>query len=109
MEPLHPLQAVIDHVGLAQLARELKVTHQAIRKWQIAGRMPRTEWTGETDYCRIMETLMVSAPVPVTRDALLQAWPPFEPKPRAPMPVHVVRAAGQAGEVADAPAAAEER
>lgn len=28
------------------------ITYQAIRKWQKAGRLPRTEWTGETEYAK---------------------------------------------------------
>lgn len=37
-------------VGLQKLARLLGVTYQAVRKWEAKGRLPRTEWTGETDY-----------------------------------------------------------
>lgn len=32
------------------MAAGLGVTYQAIRKWESAGRLPRTEWTGETDH-----------------------------------------------------------
>ncbi len=47
----HPaLSKAIGIVGLAELARGLGVTYQAIRKWEAAGRLPRTEWTGETSY-----------------------------------------------------------
>lgn len=49
----HPaLTKAIEVVGLSELARGLGVTYQAIRKWEAAGRLPRTEWTGETDYAR---------------------------------------------------------
>lgn len=53
----HPaLTSAIDQIGLQELARHLGVTYQAIRKWEAAGRLPRTEWTGETDYAtRIVE------------------------------------------------------
>jgi len=40
----------VNVVGLKKLATELGVTYQAIRKWEKAGRLPRTEWTGETNY-----------------------------------------------------------
>lgn len=51
-----PLAQAIEHVGLAVLARELKVTHQAVRKWERTG-LPRTEWTGETNYAECIERL----------------------------------------------------
>jgi hypothetical protein len=59
---------VIALVGLKTLASELKVTYQAIRKWEKAGRLPRTEWTGETNYSGIIERLTEGK---VTKAALL--------------------------------------
>ena len=50
------------------LASKLKVTYQAIRKWEKAGRLPRTEWTGETNYSEIIERLTEGK---VTKDMLL--------------------------------------
>lgn len=50
------ITVAIDHVGLSKLAKACDVTYQAIRKWEKAGRLPRTEWTGETDYSAIIET-----------------------------------------------------
>jgi len=49
------LSKSIEIVGLANLARKLGVTYQAIRKWETKGRLPRTEWTGETRYAEIIE------------------------------------------------------
>lgn len=53
----HPeLAKAIEIVGLQDLARGLGVSYQAVRKWEAAGRLPRTEWTGETEYAdRIVE------------------------------------------------------
>jgi hypothetical protein len=51
------LTQAIELVGLARLASELEVTYQAIRKWEKAGRLPRTEWTGETNYGAVIEKL----------------------------------------------------
>ena len=51
------LTQAIALVGLARLARELNVSYQAIRKWEKAGRLPRTEWTGETNYGAVIEKL----------------------------------------------------
>lgn len=33
-----------------RLAAMLGVRYQTIQKWRAMGRLPRTEWTGETDY-----------------------------------------------------------
>jgi hypothetical protein len=66
-----PLTQAIRLVGMAPLSRELGVTHQAIRKWLAAGRMPRTEWTGETTYGAKIEELTDGK---VTRDRLLTKW-----------------------------------
>lgn len=45
----------IETVGLCALAKACNVTPQAIYKWQAKGRLPRTEWTGETDYASCIE------------------------------------------------------
>ena len=71
MEDHDPIEQAIKIVGLARLARELKLTHQAVRRWQRAGRMPRTEWTSETNYGRRIEELTAGV---VTRERLLQKW-----------------------------------
>lgn len=67
-----PLVVAIGLVGLTNLARHLGVTHQAVRKWEAAGRMPRTEWTGETGYARVIERVTDGV---VTREQLLDKWP----------------------------------
>jgi DNA-binding transcriptional regulator YdaS (Cro superfamily) len=77
---MHPIEEAIAHVGLAPLARALSVSTQAIRKWQAAGRMPRTEWTGETAYCPAIEALTEGK---VTRAMLLAPWPEWQPAAKA--------------------------
>jgi len=72
MDISHPLRTAIGQLGLTRLARELEVTHQAVRKWEKAGRMPRTEWTGETNYARRIQKLTGGA---VSRAQLLKPWP----------------------------------
>ena len=64
---LTPLDIAIERIGLQPLSRGLGVTYQAVRKWQRKG-LPRTEWTGETDYARQIEQLTAGE---VTRDELL--------------------------------------
>ena len=72
MSNLDPLTEAIKIVGLTKLAGGLSVSHQAVRKWQRAGRMPRTEWTGETQYWHRIQEMTANA---VTRDRLLGKWP----------------------------------
>lgn len=55
-------------VGLRALARFCGVTPQAIYKWETKGSLPRTDWTGETDYASRIEEATKGA---ITRDQLL--------------------------------------
>ena len=71
MDARTPLDRAIEAVGLSPLAQGLKVTYQAVRKWQKAGRLPRTEWTGETQYATTIESLTNRR---VTRCELLAPW-----------------------------------
>lgn len=59
----------IDLVGLKPLAKACDVSYQAILKWEKRGRLPRTEWTGETNYSEIIERVTGGR---VTRRALLK-------------------------------------
>ena len=72
MDTTSPLDRAVEQLGLTTLARACGVTHQAVRKWQKAGRMPRTEWTGETAYSTAIEQALAGA---VTREQLLSKWP----------------------------------
>lgn len=53
---------------MSELARWLGLTPKAVRKWRLAGRLPRTEYTGETSYAAIIERQTVGR---VTREQLL--------------------------------------
>ena len=45
------LTQAIEHAGgITALSRFCGVTYQAVRRWEVAGRLPRTEITGETQY-----------------------------------------------------------
>lgn len=60
----------IELVGLGQLATACGVTYQALRKWEKARRLPRTDWTGETNYAASIEAATDGV---VSRGALM-AW-----------------------------------
>ncbi|HEU4589411.1 MAG TPA: YdaS family helix-turn-helix protein [Steroidobacteraceae bacterium] len=62
------LDQAVEQIGLQPLAQLCGVSYQAIRKWQRSGRLPRTEWTGETDYATRIEQATQGR---ITRAALL--------------------------------------
>lgn len=68
----HPLREAVNLVGLGVMAKALGLTGPAIRKWERAGRMPRTEWTGETCYCQHIEAMTHGR---VTAAQLKSNWP----------------------------------
>jgi hypothetical protein len=72
MSEAHPLKRAIEKLTLAKLATGVGKTHQAVRKWQRAGRLPRTEWTGETSYAKTISELCDGSP---TAEELLRPWP----------------------------------
>lgn len=75
MDTSNPLTEAITQLGLGHLAAGLRVSGQAIRKWEAKGRLPRTEWTGETHYAEEIERLTAGK---VTKDRLLSPWPAAE-------------------------------
>lgn len=83
--------------GPVALTRELNkrlprpVTYQAVLKWVRAGRLPRTEWTGETAYAQALSDAVGGQ---ITREQLLAAAPAARPAQRAQpaaLPVQEVR------------------
>lgn len=66
------ISEAISIVGLSRLARECNVTYQALRKWERRGFLPRTEWTGETNYAEVIEEATGGV---VSRSALLAVHP----------------------------------
>ena len=55
MMPMNPLQQAVDEKGWQSLAKATGKSSQAIRKWLDAGRLPRSEFSGETDYAGVIE------------------------------------------------------
>ncbi len=55
-------------VGIRKLGKACGISYQSIYRWERNGRLPRTDWTGETDYASRIEEATKGA---VTRDQLL--------------------------------------
>jgi predicted DNA-binding transcriptional regulator AlpA len=64
-----PIQAAIDLLGCYKIAEACGIKGPSVYKWVKAGRLPRTEWTGETNYAQIIERETGGK---VTRAALLK-------------------------------------
>ena len=67
------LEKAIDILGGPRaLGKHLGKSRQAVNKWRQLKRLPRTDWTGETNYAEQIEALTDGA---VTRDELLATLP----------------------------------
>lgn len=52
----NPITEVIKLAGsVTAVGKAVGLRYQSIRKWERNGRLPRTEWTGETRYAEILE------------------------------------------------------
>lgn len=69
METKNLITEAIEIAGLSDLAKACGVTYQAVRKWEKAGHLPRTEWTGETNHAKAIEQVTKGV---VSRQKLLQ-------------------------------------
>lgn len=68
-----PLEKAIRFLGgYSATARVCGVACQVVSNWVRRGRLPRTEWTGETDYSTRIEKALAGA---VTREELLSIRP----------------------------------
>ena len=69
MNETAPLFArIIRKLGVQRVATEAGVSRQAVHLWLNKGRLPRTEWTGETDHAGAISRLTGGV---VKRDELL--------------------------------------
>jgi hypothetical protein len=71
----NPLQKAIDILGPYKIAKLVNLRGPSIYKWRESGRLPRTEWTGETNYAdTIAKACSERGDIdpPITRDQLLQ-------------------------------------
>lgn len=62
------ISQAIKIVGLSKLASICGIRYQSLQKWQAKGRLPRTDWTGETNYASRIEEATKGV---ITRDQLL--------------------------------------
>ena len=62
------ISKAIDLTSLTKSAKACGVTYQSVKRWEAKGCLPRTDWTGETDYASRIEEATKGA---VTRDQLL--------------------------------------
>ncbi len=62
------ISKAIELVGLCHLAQVCGVKHQSVYNWVKKGALPRTDWTGETDYASRIEEATKGV---ITRDQLL--------------------------------------
>ena len=67
-----PLQIAENRLGIGRIAKICKVSREAARKWVRQGFLPRTEWTGETNYSRLIAD-------EYARDVALDREPGLEP------------------------------
>lgn len=70
-----PITEAIAAVGLQSLAKACGVTYQALRKWESRGRLPRTEWTGETNYAAAISAACAEKGVVITEAELKTITP----------------------------------
>jgi hypothetical protein len=56
MEKQNLITKAIKLIGLNPLAAACSVTRQAIRRWEKSGRVPRSDFTHETNYSGIIAT-----------------------------------------------------
>jgi hypothetical protein len=51
------ISSVIKEVGLGRIAKACSVTPAAVHRWKATGRLPRTDYTGETRYAELIAEL----------------------------------------------------
>ena len=54
---ISPIKRAVQIVGYDRIAAACGVTRYAVVKWTEAGHLPRTDWTGESGYSYIIESL----------------------------------------------------
>jgi hypothetical protein len=81
--PILSLKTTVDGLGVPVTASICSVSPVAVYKWLKKGRLPRTEWTGETNYAAAIAEASKGTPFECTREQLLQL-PPMGTAPGLP-------------------------
>jgi hypothetical protein len=81
------LQKAIDGLGPYKIAKLVQRRGPSIYKWRESGRLPRTEWTGETNYAAAIVEACKGTEFECTREQLLQL--PAAPDPVSQQPAQV--------------------
>ena len=74
------IASVIEEVGLTRVAQACRVTPAAVHRWKRRNRLPRTEFSGETQYAPVIAALHGG----VTVEQLLKFDSGTEDLPSAP-------------------------
>lgn len=69
---MNPLEKSINLIGIMKVSKAAGVTNGAVMNWQRRGKLPRTEWTGETNYA---EKISEATGGEVTVDDFLSVYP----------------------------------
>ncbi|WP_088706301.1 hypothetical protein [Noviherbaspirillum denitrificans] len=67
-----PIKKAAEVLGVPVLASICSVSPVAVYKWLKKGRLPRTEWTGETNYAALIAEASKGTEFECTREQLLQ-------------------------------------
>jgi hypothetical protein len=70
-----PIRLAAERLGAYAIAAACGVKGPSVYKWLANGFLPRTEWTGETNYAQVIQDLSQGE---FTRDYLL-SWKPTRP------------------------------
>jgi hypothetical protein len=52
------ISKAVDLAGLIPVAKACGISYQSVRKWEEKESLPRTEFTGETDYAKRIASLV---------------------------------------------------
>lgn len=66
--------------GIGAAAKACRRSYQALNKWRLAGCLPRTEYTGETNYAQRLAIAAGQNGNPFEASWLLEAAAPQKPK-----------------------------
>lgn len=51
------IETAVERAGLRAIADACGVSYQAVQRWVRNGALPRTEWTGETNYAEAIAAI----------------------------------------------------